>query len=493
MPFEPLTVRRGRPRRSALSLSRSLSSSTSLTNTHPPLSSSSLLISLSPSPPPPPPPPPPPQKKIHVHDGGIHQENGTYWWYGTSRKEAPSWLSDSVTLYSSKDLQHWRPHGAILSGSQIRADGHSAPWRIERPKILFNKDTGKYVMLFHLDAPNFSLSSIGVATAPAITGPYTWVRGFKPDGKDSYDMTAFVDPNDGQGYVVTSVENRWMGVFRLNRDFTQTVGPACGSGPRGEAPAVFFPKAKEYHMIASHLTGWSSNQAMQLSRIDTDGKGPCGDWKLGPPPVFGPGEDISYDSQVTYIFPLADPKGSGSPPLWVYLADRWNYEGPLPGSVANATYVWLPILPLKGTENPTQYAVPSVDNWSPSQFYNKTLALSAASLPPARRYSVASPPRGLVDVLESSAAAAAAAASGGAGGDWATQEVPARWVDSAASASERAAVVEAEDEIAAEVDAAREETGREMSERLASADESSAAAEEAAADDFYYVPEEGKQ
>ena len=140
-------------------------------------------------------------------------------------------------------------------------------------------------------------------------------------------------------------------------------------------------------MIASHLTGWSSNQAMQLSRIDTDGKGPCGDWKLGPPPVFGPGEDISYDSQVTYIFPLADPKGAG-PPLWVYLADRWNYEGPLPGSVANATYVWLPILPLKGTENPTQYAVPSVDNWSPSQFFNKTLALTAANLPPARRYSV---------------------------------------------------------------------------------------------------------
>ena len=385
-----------------------------------------------------------------------------------------------MTLYSSKDLQHWKPHGSILSGSQIRAEGHSAPWRIERPKILFNKDTGKYVMLFHLDAPNFSLSSIGVATAPAITGPYTWVRGFKPDGKDSYDMTAFVDPNDGKGYVVTSVENRWMGVFRLSSDFTQTVGPACGSGPRGEAPAVFFPRAKEYHMIASHLTGWSSNQAMQLSRIDNDGKGPCGDWKLGPPPVFGPGEDISYDSQVTYIFPLADPKGTG-PPLWIYLADRWNYEGPLPGSVANATYVWLPILPLKGTENPTQYAVPSVDNWSPSQFYNKTLALSTANLPPARRYSSVSPPRGLIDVLESSS---------GVGGDWAT-EVPAQWVDFSASDTE--AVLEAEKEIAAEVDAASEETGKEIAERLAEESSSAAASEEAADDDFYYVPEEGKQ
>lgn len=421
----------------------------------------------------------PTHPQIHAHDGGIHQENGVFWWYGTSRKESPSWLSDSVTLYSSTDLQHWKSHGVILAGSQIRAGGHSAPWRIERPKILYNKDTKQYVMLFHLDAPNFSLSSIGVATAPAITGPYTWVRGFKPDGKDSYDMTAFVDPNDGKGYVVTSVENQWMGVFRLSKDFTQTVGSACGWGPRGEAPAVFFPKAKEYHMFASHLTGWSSNQAMQLSRIDTDGKGPCGDWKLGPPPVFGPGEDISYDSQVTYVFPLADPKGA--PPLWIYLADRWNYEGPLPGSVANATYVWLPILPLKGTENPTQFAVPSVNNWSPSQFYNKTLALTAANLPTARRYTTASPPRGLVDAL-------AAEASSGPGGDWATDAEASSGLFKP-SEGEKKAVAEAEDEIAAEVDAAREETGREIAERKSEV----SAAEEAADDDFYYVPEDGKQ
>lgn len=228
-------------------------------------------------------------------------------------------------------------------------------------------------------------------------------------------------------------------------------------------------------MIASHLTGWSSNQAMQLSRIDNDGKGPCGDWKLGPPPVFGPGEDISYDSQVTYIFPLADPKGGK--PLWIYLADRWNYEGPLPGSVANATYVWLPILPLKGTENPTQYAVPSVDNWSPSQFFNKTLALTAANLPPARRYSVLSPPRGMVDAL--------GAASGGVGGDWATEASS----SFTSSPEEKEQVLQAETEIAAEVDAAREETGREIAERLSE----SSSEEEAAADDFYYLPAEGQQ
>ena len=48
---------------------------------------------------------------------------------------------------------------------------------------------------------------------------------------------------------------------------------------------------------------------------------------------------------------------------------------------------------------------------------------------------------------------------------------------------------EAEDEIAAEVDAAREETGKEIAERL-----SEETAEEAAADDdFYYIPEDGKQ
>jgi hypothetical protein len=100
-------------------------------------------------------------------------------------------------------------------------------WRIERPKIVYNKRNDNYVILFHLDAPNFALSSIGIAVAPKIDGPYTWVRGFKPDGKDVYDMTAFVD-RDGKGYVVAAPSIHATGA-RRNNDGTTELAPNFSS------------------------------------------------------------------------------------------------------------------------------------------------------------------------------------------------------------------------------------------------------------------------
>jgi hypothetical protein len=55
--------------------------------------------------------------------------------------------------------------------------------------------------------------------------------------------------------------------------------------------------------------------------------------------------------------------------------------------------------------------------------------------------------------------------------------------------AKREVVRKAEDEIASEVDASTQATGKEITQRLAEV----SAAELAAEDDFYYIPEEGKQ
>lgn len=52
-----------------------------------------------------------------------------------STTEAPDWLSEAISLYSSPDLTNWKFEGRILEGAQIQADGFHAPWRIERPKV----------------------------------------------------------------------------------------------------------------------------------------------------------------------------------------------------------------------------------------------------------------------------------------------------------------------------------------------------------------------
>ena len=51
--------------------------------------------------------------------------------------------------------------------------------------MLYNKAYGQFVLLFHADTPSFDYNVVGVATSASITGPYTYVQIFHPDGLDS--------------------------------------------------------------------------------------------------------------------------------------------------------------------------------------------------------------------------------------------------------------------------------------------------------------------
>ena len=84
---------------------------------------------------------------VHAHGAGVvppgdHPSGraGQYFIVGTSQKMPPSWLSDSVNLYSSTDLQHWSFEAEIFHSSQITTPWQPTPepYRMERPKILYN-------------------------------------------------------------------------------------------------------------------------------------------------------------------------------------------------------------------------------------------------------------------------------------------------------------------------------------------------------------------
>ena len=55
----------------------------------------------------------------------------------------------------------------------------------------------------------------------------------------------------------------------------------------------------------------------------------------------GPGSETTWDSQSTAVFPFQAENGQE---LLMYMGDRWNAAGP--GSVSQASYVWLPLLPV---------------------------------------------------------------------------------------------------------------------------------------------------
>ena len=52
-----------------------------------------------------------------------------------------------------------------------------------------NQRTSAHTLCSSYVSAGFSISSVGVLTADAITGPYSFASAcFKPDGADSYDM-----------------------------------------------------------------------------------------------------------------------------------------------------------------------------------------------------------------------------------------------------------------------------------------------------------------
>lgn len=97
-------------------------------------------------------------------------------------------------------------------------------------QILYNKEYGRYVLLFHADTASFSYPTVGVAMADQITGPYEWVRVFHPDGFNSYDMGVFQEDN-GTAYLIRSVNNQYVGISQLTPDYTNTMG-ITSTGPQ---------------------------------------------------------------------------------------------------------------------------------------------------------------------------------------------------------------------------------------------------------------------
>jgi hypothetical protein len=74
-------------------------------------------------------------------------------------------------VYSSKDLYNWKDEGIALP---VSADPQSEIVKgcvIERPKVIFNKKTGKFVMWFHLELKDqgYNAARSAVAVADQIT------------------------------------------------------------------------------------------------------------------------------------------------------------------------------------------------------------------------------------------------------------------------------------------------------------------------------------
>ena len=144
----------------------------------------------------------PDDKGVHInaHGGGILFKNGTYYWFGEHKTagEGGNVANVGVHVYSSTDLYNWKDEGIALAVSDDPASDIVKGCIIERPKVLYNAKTNKYVMWFHLELKGhgYAAARCGVATSYTPTGPYTfgeivppgcgrvadWHRGGQEDG-----------------------------------------------------------------------------------------------------------------------------------------------------------------------------------------------------------------------------------------------------------------------------------------------------------------------
>jgi hypothetical protein len=88
---------------------------------------------------------------INAHGGGILFHKGVYYWFGESRlprgeKERTKY---GVSCYSSKDLVTWKNEGLALRVINDTASLLQPGCVIERPKVLYNRKSGRFVMWFH--------------------------------------------------------------------------------------------------------------------------------------------------------------------------------------------------------------------------------------------------------------------------------------------------------------------------------------------------------
>jgi beta-xylosidase len=135
---------------------------------------------------------------IQAHGGGVIKVGGTYYWHGEDKTQGSAF--QNVNCYSSTNLVDWTYVGAVLSR---QSSGDLGPNRVvERPKVIFNKNTNQYVMWMHIDSSDYKEAKTGVATSSSVCGSYSYRGSFQPLGQQSRDMNLFVD-DDGTGYLLT--------------------------------------------------------------------------------------------------------------------------------------------------------------------------------------------------------------------------------------------------------------------------------------------------
>lgn len=296
-------------------------------------------------------------KQINAHGGGLLYHKGVYYWYGEYKGDStyrnlrvPNWEcyrteAGGVSCYSSRNLTDWKFEGVVLPSEQkdSASDLHFSNV-LERPKVIYNEKTKKFVMWLHVDSHDYAKAAAGVAISDSPVGLFKYLSSIRPNGQMSRDMTIFKDDN-GKAYQVCSSENNsTLYVNELTDDYLIPSGSFTRNfmNEYREAPAVFKYNGK-YYILSSACTGWDPNQA-KYAVADSM----LGHWEMRENPCTGKDADKTFYGQSTHVLPI-----EGKRNAYIAMFDRWNKK-----DLINSRYIWLPII-FKGDS----VEIPWMDSW----------------------------------------------------------------------------------------------------------------------------------
>ncbi|RPJ19309.1 MAG: hypothetical protein EHM35_20815 [Planctomycetaceae bacterium] len=297
---------------------------------------------------------------IDCHEGGILRMGGTFYWYGRAYKGNIDGIYGAggarfrcgFNCYSSTNLTSWTFGGAILT---YPASGFLTAGTWHRPRVLYNAQTGKYVLWFFMFPTGTPrASTLVVATADAPTGPFTVQTG--PNFGESGDLALLQDP-EGQGYIAYDDQmRRSIRVSRLTPDFQKittatTIALQAGGGKSYEGASLIRYRGK-YIVAGSGVEGLKP----------TDTTYAVADSPLGPYTYKGlMSQQKTWRSQISSFFYLSE-----SDQL-IALCEQWLI-GPdgkrVPAELSSQ--LWLPVTFDPDTGIAQMQHVEQWDPWAPA-------------------------------------------------------------------------------------------------------------------------------
>jgi hypothetical protein len=283
-------------------------------------------------------------KVINAHGPGFLYEKGFYYWFGEKKigtSENAGFTSGGIQCYKSSNLINWDDMGTVMNVEyNDQMSDIIFGCRLERPKVVYNETTKKYVAYFKLflKGQSLNLGYTGVATSDNITGPYKYVKKFAAASTTagSGDFALFKDSTGALFHVCVRKSDRAMVIAKMTNDYMgpETNYTTCaGVAINTEAPAILF-KNGIYHLLGSGSNGWTPTAPRYYKSTNLNGP-----WTVQTNPLTGTNPYGNFGPETTYggqSSAFIEVQG-GATNRYIAVFDVWRPTAPSTG-----TYIFLP-------------------------------------------------------------------------------------------------------------------------------------------------------